>query len=511
MSQSYSNIRIGTLKNNLNIEMRKISDDMGWNIMIDEECDLHSYIVFSVTKENISHKLGYLYSQSTDKSVYRKLESLSEIILIYGKGMSFEENNSFSAGCTIPVIPDSDFLYVMIDWHMDFLGVSSTVNVSKSARHFSSEETIRIIEENPLEQIYTHLRALTSKNVAYKAIERHNNKKHTDISNDIMESKAIGISHLVQNAIDYYSSASTENMTQRMLNLYYGTIALMEAEMLVYGDKYKNLSEIEKITKSGHGLTTFGDATDLKDFFVGAINNGLFRAWLSHRGVNVSDFPVSRKDVEKSDFKSSFYDLLCHIPELQNILQEIDEDYRPYFLFPSFDIHMNHTIGLGSRKSIYKRKFNGTCIALLNLEGKCDYDWEKEVILSFLAPLTIIGKYRNEQTGSEGWKVMVLHGPDKLHWDSYSTHKGLSNTVIISPLFHRTDEWDVYAVMILYTLSIVVRYMPNLWSRIMVGDLDSYKAVFYQFSRIAERELTQIFLEKLTNKHVIISHPQGVI
>lgn len=62
--------------------------------------------------------------------------------------------------------------------------------------------------------------------------------------------------------------------------------------------------------------------------------------------------------------------------------------------------------------------------------------------------------------------------------------------MILRPLFGITNDWEVYAVMILYTLSIIVRYMPNLWARISHGDLDHYKAVFYQFSRVAERELT---------------------
>ena len=83
--------------------------------------------------------------------------------------------------------------------------------------------------------------------------------------------------------------------------------------------------------------------------------------------------------------------------------------------------------------------------------------------------------------------------------------------MIIKMLFGKTNDWEVYAVMILYTLSIIVRYMPNLWTRIMHGDLDRYKAVFYQFSRVAERELTQIFLEKLTGKRVNIRHPRDLV
>ena len=482
-AQKGSNCRTQILIDQVNREFDRIARDMGWSLEICEDHGCQNYIVFLVKNGDVSHKIGYLYSQSTDKAVYRLLENNADIILIQGHGMSFETNNHFSEGCKIQVIPDSEFLYVMIDWNMELLGVSPVITNPILKKEVSRDDTIRIIEENPLEQIYTQLRALTSKSVAYKAVKRHDSEHETNLSTGAMESKAEGISHLVQNAIDYYNNASTENMTQRMLNLYYGTIAFMEAEMLAYGNEYENLSAIEQITKiGGHGLTTMGAATDLKDFFVAGLNNGLFRAWLSHRGIDVSDFPASKKEAaKKADFTISLYDLLCHIPELQNIMQEIDSEYKPYFLFPSFDMSLSHTLSLGQNKSVYQRKFNGSCINLLNLEGKCDYDWEKQLIESFFAPFTIIGKYKDNQTKSEGWKAFVIHDKDARHWDSYTTHKGLSNRVIIAPLYNKTDEWDVYVVMVLYTLSIIVRYMPNLWSRIMMGDLDSYKAVFTSF------------------------------
>ena len=56
--------------------------------------------------------------------------------------------------------------------------------------------------------------------------------------------------------------------------------------------------------------------------------------------------------------------------------------------------------------------------------------------------------------------------------------------------------------------------MPYRYPRLSVymhGELDHNKAVIYQFSRVAERELTQIFLEKITGKTVRISHPQSLI
>ena len=126
-----------------------------------------------------------------------------------------------------------------------------------------------------------------------------------------------------------------------------------------------------------------------------------------------------------------------------------------------------------------------------------------------MAPFTITGVY--SERDSIGWRAFICHPQGTYHYESYHTHKGMNASMVISPLFGRTDDWEVFAVMILYALSIIVRYLPNLWTRIMHGDLDYYKALLYQFSRVAERELTQIFLERLTGKKVMLIHPQSVI
>ena len=500
------NPRVRNLIETVQRDFNNITSVLGWDITFLEFNEQHGYVVFSISRDAVIHKVGYLYSQSTDKAIYRKLENCVEYVFV--KGMDFKLDNIFSRDCKIPVLPDNDFYYVMTDWNMDYLHVNLKPSaVSYEIKSSTNKETIRIIEENPLQQVYTHLQALTSKIVAKQSVVRHANRNGVTLAQNVIESKAEGVSYLVQNAIDYYANATTSNITQRMLNLYYGTIALMEAEMLIYGTEYSRLAEIEKITKFGHGLATFGDANNLKDFYVGVLDKGLFQAWLAHRGVDVDGFPDSRKNSEKSDFKISLDDLLCHIPELQNIMQESEADFKPFFLFPNYDLPLNHASGL--KKSFYKRKYVGSYVNFLNLEGKRNPDWEKQLLESFLAPITIVGDYKDNSIG--GWRTFVMHHKDAYHYESYNIHKGLSASMVIAPLFGRIDNWEVFAVMILYALSIIVRYMPNLWTRVLHGDLDYYKAVFYQFSRVAERELVQIFLEKLTGKEVLITHPQGLI
>lgn len=254
------NPRTQVLVNHINDELKKITVELGWVISLNEVYDNQSFVVFSIVRDNIAHKCGYMYSQSTDNSAYRFLEKVADVILIQGRDV--KEDNPFSRGCKIPVVPEKAFLYVLTDWNMEFLGVESAIAAGKT----NNRETISIIEENPLQQIYTHLQTLTSKIVARQAVLYHARHRNNQFTQEEIESKAEGVSYLIQNAIDYYDNAETGNITQRMLNLYYGTVAFMEAEMLIYGDSYKRLGEIENITKSGHGIL-HGDLDNYKAVF----------------------------------------------------------------------------------------------------------------------------------------------------------------------------------------------------------------------------------------------------
>lgn len=492
-------------------EIKTIAEILGWEITELRSDVRHSYLVYSVSKrteqgEKTQHKFARLYSQSTDRSVYRILEKEVECILI--QGITFEPDNTFGKDCQIPVIPETEFKFVLTDWNLEFLGAEESEGTQESVREIGRKdgEHIYIIEENPMEQIYTQLRALTSREVAEKSVERYDSILHTELSEEDIKLKAEGVSYLVQNAIDYFDNASTENLIQRMLNLYYGTLALMEAEMLIYGSTYKRLGEIEKVTRNGHGMATFGDAAaGLDDFYVGVLRQGLFQAWLSHRGMDVSDFPDSRKKMETSEFKISLSRLLYCIPELENILMEVDEGFHPGYVFPYYDIGVNSA---GFSKEIhYQRKFSGSYIHMIDMSNRA----EKDLMQHIPGRITVVGKYKDPHSDSEGWTAFVRHEAGGHPSDEYHVHKGLSTSMVLRQLFGRTNDWEVYAVMILYASSIIVRYMPNMWAQITHGNLDRYKAVFYQFSRVAERELTQIFLEALTGKHVVIRHPQWVV
>ena len=78
-------------------------------------------------------------------------------------------------------------------------------------------------------------------------------------------------------------------------------------------------------------------------------------------------FADSRKKVEKSEYTISLGKLLYCIPELENILIEVDEHYQCGYLFPSWNMTDNKS-GYG-RDGIYHRRFSGSYVDMLDLSG----------------------------------------------------------------------------------------------------------------------------------------------
>lgn len=159
------NPRVLELVRKANVIFGKKCEDLGWAITVYKEENAGSYIEFYVAKGQIKHSVAYLYSQSTNRQIYDMLAKSIEVIFIHGIA-GYDLENTFSKNCPIQVLTKSDFLYVLTDWNMKYLG-TEPINDS-SIRH--SHKTIHIIEEDPLKQIYIHLNALTSRTVAEETI-----------------------------------------------------------------------------------------------------------------------------------------------------------------------------------------------------------------------------------------------------------------------------------------------------------------------------------------------------
>jgi hypothetical protein len=62
-------------------------------------------------------------------------------------------------------------------------------------------------------------------------------------------------------------------------------------------------------------------------------------------------------------------------------------------------------------------------------------------------------------------------------------------------------------VVLLYALSIIVRYRPSVWRRVQEGDLDQMRVLIDAFLATVERILPHEFLEKIIGQRVIVKEP----
>ncbi|PMX32774.1 hypothetical protein C1Y20_33780, partial [Pseudomonas sp. FW301-21B01] len=83
-----------------------------------------------------------------------------------------------------------------------------------------------------------------------------------ELDSNTIKSKADGLAYALRNASDYFQASDHRNVSQRVLNLYYGTLAFAFAEMLALPNGAISVADLEKSTKQGHGLYTADGQAD---------------------------------------------------------------------------------------------------------------------------------------------------------------------------------------------------------------------------------------------------------
>lgn len=356
------------------------------------------------------------------------------------------------------------------------------------------ENYVWMTAENPLQQLWTMIKTLRSSCVCEKVINR---KLDNTYSPDIVRTKAQGVSFLIQNACDYFEVASKNNLTQRLLNLYYGTLAFIEAEILINSETYHSLDDIEKITRQGHGLYTINtDISDVGEILIGVLgeNKGLFPAWLHSRNVDISSLPSKKSKDFVDDNLFSLSKLLYNIPELEQLLTSVDSNFVAGFFTPIYI--MDPAINpMGKKEGSYVALFDYSETTTIEMTKTLNGDFEQ------------FEPYENRDK-IKAYKVYIKHSEDEYWWNKLNIHRSaFCKEALLQPLLLSIDSWEVYATMILYCFSILVRYNPSVWRRVEHGDWDKYFAVCEQFAVVVERVLPNIFYQKITGDTLKIKMP----
>ncbi|MFM1281144.1 hypothetical protein WFL17_03785 [Yersinia enterocolitica] len=370
----------------------------------------------------------------------------------------------------------------------------------------SSQKTIeRFVAADVSGAIWLRLKRLTSSQLCKKIIQ----KNHPSLQEDEYINKSIGMSSAIRSAIGYWE---TENggLNSKILSRYYALLQISLAEQISSGDPKDDLKTVQKHTESGHGLftQTIENATFPDNIKIGCVRGGHFYTYAKKIGIEIKKYASERRPRNAEELEASctytLTDLFRRIPELRPLLKETLGE-NPL----SFQIgHASRNMTLRSKKSsqsalgftyaaIYPKGAEVTAEELNSYNlGITDIEKEYEENLTRFDETYFVGK--------------VYHPEDELWWDHILTHKsGYCGTSTIVPFWGTQDPFVLHLV-VLYTLSIIVRYLPETWYEIEHGKLDYINSLLENYLAIFDSVLPKLAVERLTKTHLVVTSPDSM-
>ena len=482
---------------------RKILEPLrthAWTSTIEKE--FNDGLIVTAERGGRWHKIALIYTSATDNKVYKSLAAQVEHIFFNGQPYRIDE---YAYGLDKPASSADDFHSVLVEWNKASVdGKFIPENKDAAPVETMAPQSRLLLSEEPIEAIWLRLRQLQSFTLAKKLIERRAAADGVELDSSVVQSKAEGVAYALRNASDYFHSREGRNVSQRVLNLYYGSLAFAFAEMLAAPRGAETLAQIEDSTKLGHGLYTVdGPGNGLEQIVVGVFS-GFFPAWTASIGQRIDTIP--QKKARRFDDLASYHEmswlsveaLFASIPEISDLFSDIFES-KPRWVTPVPDQMANAGIGLfGTREPAtrsYVQLVDGTCRLT------------KEDIALFPGPIGEIGEVASEG-GGRHFRVAVDH-PGKQFWFEVLKihHSPFGRQALIQPIFGVIDEYRAICVVLLYALSIIVRYRPSIWRRVQEGDLDHMRVLIEAFLTVVERVLPEQFLEKVTAQRVLAKQP----
>jgi hypothetical protein len=191
--------------------------------------------------------------------------------------------------------------------------------------------------------------------------------------------------------------------------------------------------------------------------------------------------------------------LLSAIPELGDLFTQVYDD-EPAWLIPYIDMASYRALkGSAPSSSYILLKDRSNKISESRIVSQ---DWPfSELTKIDTSDDGEVFRVRIDHSGLEAWHEALL-----LHRSPY-----LSSSTLIMPVLGGVADYRVTSLAILYSLSILVRYMPGAWRRVEGGDWDQHLSVMRAVLDVLERILPQQFLESISGERVHTSMPGSLI
>ena len=366
----------------------------------------------------------------------------------------------------------------------------------------------RLTAENPIEQVFSRLKQFASVRLAENLLHQRTIADGIELSPDVIESKAIGIAFSMRSALDYFASTANEKLNRRILSLYYGSIALAQAEMLAAPSGPGNLDEVEAMTMHGHGLYVLSaPSSRFADLRVGVLATGFLSSWMQFLGHDTSGYP-RRKPRSMNKFSNlppnaccTLRDLFASTPEIEDLFADVFGG-APRWISVAHDLKANYE---RLRVSTKRMKGVNTFVRLADRSGQV----RTEVLKSAGWPLVEIQRQEEDAGKGSVFHACVDHAGHDYWHQVLPIHSSPFRTgfTLLFPTLGLMREYRVIATATLYALSIMARYLPSAWWRVEGGSEDQYLALVEASLAVWERLLPEHFLESIAGERVVTAQP----
>ncbi len=375
-----------------------------------------------------------------------------------------------------------------------------------------------ITTENTHEETWRRLLEYANIELAYNAIEkRHGKATKNTKKNYLKQAEQIRVSLL--QAKEYFEASKYSSLMTQPNHLYYGSVALTTACMLLLGGGNKSLDLLRKDNRNSHHGLNFTFSSNLQkskentnlleNSFVQIFKNGHFFNWYSTLKKEQSNFATfintengsTTRNFDMvghyniSDFESlvnkkySLIELINNLPDLQNDLNRFEFDI--YSTRGQHKVFANHDEKIQRQEFIFHSA--QTPEVLDDIISNFIMD-DKKVKLR-------IEKHNSSNSCAVAYQTELNYKYQLTYPDSRFTLD--NDSIYFKDPFETPEVIDLF--MINFALSMMSRYYPDIWVSFLESHCIGAKLV-ERLVRIFTLKIPFLVLNQMSSEEITISN-----
>lgn len=381
-----------------------------------------------------------------------------------------------------------------------------------------------LVADDHNELVWLRFKRLTNSKLCEQLLNDKQIRLQVNLDHEILQRKAIGLASVVDSGLGYWEQ-NKNRLNSWVLSRYYALLQMTIAEQVASIKNTDDLGSVQRHTEFGHGLATFKSSNNFpSDFLIYAIRSGHFYSYGKFLDIPIKDISLERKIRDKNipdpSLLISVKELFKRIPELQSVIREYFNECPLSFNIGSS--RKNDSIRLEElRKRNTTTPFQSEDLSLeSNIEGgneKITYislyshdetDITIEQLNCLGLPFFDVELIKDSHNNKKYFEAKFRHPLQGYWWEHISLYRSsYCATSIIAPVFNRIEDIVVINSMLLYGLSIIVRYMPDLWYEITSGELSIYSSLLEYYLTVFDRVMPKLMLERITELEMRVSYP----